>query len=436
MTSDAVYTVDQMMAANSEEIVHRSNPLSWELPSSQPDNRLLVVYVHIPFCKSKCHFCDWVQPISKADLLLTPETSMRRSYIDALCQEIRARGKQLTQAKYIPYIVYWGGGTASILTEAEIDTIVTALHEAFDLSQVAEATIECSPDTISSTKLARFRQSGFNRFSSGVQSMDNDRLRKIGRTHDANTARQAVELASEAGFEQINIDLMCGFPEESFKEVEQTMSEGVALPINHLSIYPFRPTAGTVLRRQIPEEKYLLFLARQKAAFKLARAVATSAGFSEYASGYFGKTGPALNVMMPFQLRLETVAFGSGAVSLLDRHYHGHSKGLLTKYIADPLEWDFSTLASSPSVALSFLRSGLSIFDGILRDEWAFQTGVSLQETLAEPALAPVIAYLRSSAGLIEDEKGIRLPKETVGNTLIDLTFQTLMAQPTRKKIS
>ena len=428
MTQDIVYDANASMTTTA----HHVFPSPGDLPSSRPDHRLLVVYVHIPFCKSKCHFCDWVQPIPKSDLLLTPEKSMRRSYISALCQEIHTRGEELTSAGYIPYIVYWGGGTASILTEAEIDTVMSALNDAFDLSKVAEATIECSPDTISPSKLARFRQAGFNRFSSGVQSMNNERLRKIGRTHDADMARQAVQWASEAGFEEINIDLMCGFPEEPLKEVEQTISNGVSLPITHLSVYPFRPTAGTVLRQQIDKKSHL-FLARQKASFKLARKIASSAGFSEYASGYFGKAGPALNVIMPFQLRLETVAFGSGAVSLLKHQYLGHSKGLLSKYIENPLKWDFSAPASSPPVALSFLRSGLSIFDGILRDEWEFQTGVSLQETLTESSLAPVIAYLRSSAGLIEDERGIRLPQESVGNTLIDLTYQTLMSQSAQK---
>lgn len=403
---------------------------SWNLPSSRADNRLLVIYVHIPFCRSKCHFCDWVQPIPKSDLLLTPEKSIRRDYINALCKEIRLRGKDLTKDRYRPYIVYWGGGTASILTETEIKIVVEALNEAFDLSGVAEATIECSPDTISPSKLELFRRSGFNRFSSGVQSLNDERLRQIGRTHSADTARQAVHWAVDAGFEHINIDLMCGLPGESLKEVEQTITQGLLLPITHLSVYPYRPTAGTQLRKQIPTEQPHLFLARQKAAFWIARRLINATEFSEYASGYFGKSGPALDVIMPFQLRLETVAFGSGAVSLLNRQYRGHSKGLLEQYIADPMNWDFSAPASSPSVAFSFLRSGLSIFDGVLRDEWEFQTGVSLEQILAEPSLEPIISYLRSSAGLIEDERGIRLPRESVGNVLIDLTFKTLMAQP------
>ncbi len=206
-------------------------------------------------------------------------------------------------------------------------------------------------------------------------------------------ARQAVYWAKNAGFEDINIDLMCGFPEESLQEVERTIAQGLVLPITHLSVYPFCPTVGTVLRRQMDSDKSKLYLANQKAAFARARKMVADAGFVEYASGYFGRSGPALNIIMPFQLRVETVGFGSGAVSLLDHQYYGHGKGLLAKYIEDPLKWDFSAPASSPPVALSLLRSGLSIFDGVLRDEWEQQIGVSLEDTLEEPSLAPLISY-------------------------------------------
>jgi coproporphyrinogen III oxidase-like Fe-S oxidoreductase len=419
---------------NSQTSLQPGDPASMDetltaLPSTRPGNRLLMIYVHIPFCRSKCHFCDWVQAIPTSDLLLKSEDSQRKQYIDALCREIRVRGKELSQNGYVPYILYWGGGTASILDPSEIETVSQALRDAFDLSSVAEATIECSPDTISLEKLRLFRQLGFQRFSSGVQALEDSRLRKLGRTHSADSAIQAVQWAVEAGFEDINIDLMCGFPGETLVEVEQTMSRGLALPITHISVYPFRPTAGTMLRRQIDRQRSELFMAQQMAAFTLARKIAAAAGFSEYASGYFGKTGPALNVIMPFQLRLETVGFGSGAISVLDRKYHGHSKGLLHQYVADPLNWDFSAPASSPPVAFSFLQSGLSIFDGILRDEWQGATGVSLDETLAHPNLRPLIDKLRTSNSLIEDSRGIRLPRERAGHILVNMSFTRSMAQ-------
>ena len=256
--------------------------------SSSADHRLLMIYVHIPFCRSQCHFCDWVESIPKRNLLLKADDTPRQRYIEALCREIRERGAMLNDAGYVPYVQYWGGGTASILNHDEITKVSSAIQETFDMSAVAESTIECSPDTADLDKLKLLRNSGFNRFSSGVQSFDDDRLRRIGRMHRAEDARRVVHAAREAGFDELNIDLMCGFPDESPDEVTATIAEGLALPVTHLSIYPFRPTKGTVLRRQVDRDDKDLYLAKQKAMFQRACQMAADAGFTEYATGYFG----------------------------------------------------------------------------------------------------------------------------------------------------
>lgn len=404
------------------------------IPSSGSDRRLILLYVHIPFCTSKCHFCDWVQPIPKSELLLRPGDDLRRRYIEALTAEIRARGEELTAGGAIPYVLYWGGGTASSLDISEAEAVMSALSESFNLGHVAESTIECSPETVSLEKLRRFRQMGFNRFSSGVQSLNQDRLRMLGRSHDQDQAREVVRWAKEAGFDQINIDLMCGFPDETVREVEETIAAGLELPITHLSIYAFRPTPGTLIRKRMDQVETNAYLVRELVAFARARKIAKSAGYPEYAVGYFGP--PALNVVMPFQLRLETVGFGSGAVSFFDREYHGHNKGHFIQYIEDPMRWDFTALASSAPVALSLLRSGLSVYDGLLRREWQDRTGVSLDDVLADPALAPVLSYLRSAGKLIEDERAIRLPESTAPNVIVELAFRGSMAQSEARKPS
>ena len=112
-----------------------------------------MLYVHVPFCRSKCAFCDYVQPIQTSDLLLRPEHSKRQAYLKAIRQEIRQRGKALAEQSRQVRVVYWGGGTASDLTMEEVRSIMDASQEAFDLGQVVEATIECSPDTINPSKL-------------------------------------------------------------------------------------------------------------------------------------------------------------------------------------------------------------------------------------------------------------------------------------------
>jgi len=101
-----------------------------------------MLYVHVPFCRSKCHFCDWVQPVPKSDLLLRPEHTRRETFITALSEEIRSRGRDLTSAGYTPLVIYWGGGTASSLSETEVEAIAKAIQDSFELGSVTEATME------------------------------------------------------------------------------------------------------------------------------------------------------------------------------------------------------------------------------------------------------------------------------------------------------
>jgi coproporphyrinogen III oxidase-like Fe-S oxidoreductase len=385
-----------------------------------------MLYVSIPFCRSKCTFCDYVQPIPVTDLLLPAQDPTRQRYVESLCAEIRARGGELagqSSVQYVPHVLYWGGGTASILEEHEITAVMQALRESFDLSSVVEATIECSPETIDPAKLALFRTLGFNRFSSGVQSFSNERLRHLGRRHTSEGAIQAIGWAREAGFDNLNVDIMCGFPDETLDEVRHTVSQALSLGLDHLSVYPFRPTPGTALRSMIDRDKKDLYLNQQKVAFLEARKMISAAGYTEYASGYFGR--PSLFAVLYFQMRADIIGFGSGAMSIYNRRFRTHAKGKLREYIANPTHYDVDLSASAEPIVISSLRAGLSYFDGVLRKEWQEATGVALEEALQQPMIAPLTKYLRGR-GLVEDEIGSRLPADEVGNILIELNFQLL----------
>ncbi len=384
----------------------------------------LMLYVNVPFCRSKCSFCDHVQPIPVNDLLLSARDGARRRYVEALCTEIAARGRELSP-HYVPEVVYWGGGTASILEPHEIAAVSGALESSFDLSAVQEATIECSPDTADRGKLELFRRRGFNRMSSGVQSFDDQRLRSLGRRHTARGARDVVRHARDAGFDNINIDIMCGFPDETTDEVDRTVSAALELGVEHISLYPFRPTPGTALRAMIDRDRVDLHLVNQKISFLRARAAIVASGYTEYASGYFGR--PSRFALDYFQLRTPLLGLGSGAMSLVEQRFRSHLKGALHHYSADPLRYDVDVDAGSDPVVLASLRAGISCFDGIVRREWANATGTELDEVLCRPVLGPLVEFLRRR-GLQEDERGMRLPPERVGTTLIDLAFHVIGA--------
>jgi coproporphyrinogen III oxidase-like Fe-S oxidoreductase len=398
-----------------------------DLPSSTEGHRVLMIYVHVPFCHSKCTFCDWVQAIPTKDLLRKPGDSVRQDYIGALCTEITERGARHRAAGDLPYVVYWGGGTASSLDQNEASAVMSALRGAFDLDQVAEMTIECSPDTVDADKLRFFRELGFNRVSSGVQSFDNDRLRRLGRRHSAEQAERIVYNALDAGFEEVSIDIMSGFPDQELEELQQTVDRALRLPLTHLSLYSFRPTPGTSMRRRMNIEEKSEYLRRQQILFSYARRMVNESGLTEYASGYFGKVSPF--AAMYFQLRADTIGLGSGAISLVDRQFQSHKKGLLHQYITNPLAFDIDVPAAQDRVLVSFLQAGLAMFDGVLRSEWRIATGTELDDVLTRPAIAPLADLLRGR-GLVEDQRGIRLDSRTAGLTLIELAFEMAMSQP------
>src|SRR5262249_2913983 len=159
--------------------------------------------------------------------------------------------------------------------------IHAVLADSYDLSAVTEATFEGSPDTVTPEKLAFIRTLGYGRVSFGVQSFDDRRLRRIGRTHNADSARKAVEWSVAAGFKDINIGLMCGLPDESLEEVECTVREGVRLPVTHVSFYPYRPVHDTVMRRQITKGRAKVDADYEKAAYALGRSIIERGGLAE-----------------------------------------------------------------------------------------------------------------------------------------------------------
>lgn len=381
----------------------------------------LAIYVHIPFCVSKCHFCDWVTSIPKAELLLSEGDAQRVAYIDALCTQIDRLGRHLSAQGYKPRLMYWGGGTASILGPAEITKIGDALHAALDMSEIEEATIECSPDSINMDKLRRFREVGFNRFSSGVQSLVDDRLRKLGRAHNAGQAETAVNLAREAGFDNISIDLICGFPDETMDEVETTVTRAMKLPVSHVSFYPFRPTPGTVMRHKLGRGQVHVDLSRQKGAYVLGKQIIESAGLAEYSGAHFGRR--FIYDMSTFQLRMDWIGFGSGAHSLLGGQLLSTRKGMLARYNSQPTKWTEATPASSPIVSLLFLYQALMTYEGIERRTWLERIRMPLEDSIRLPPLQAMLDFFRARTRVIEDEAGMRLPREDIANLIFDYLY-------------
>ncbi|MCX2951560.1 coproporphyrinogen-III oxidase family protein [Lentzea sp. NEAU-D7] len=387
----------------------------------------LLIYVNVPFCNSKCHFCDWVTEVPLADLRLTPETSLRQRYIKALVEQIETHAPTLNSRGYRPRIMYWGGGTASILTLAEIEAVTGALHRRFDLGDLVEATIEGSPESMDPEKLRLFRAAGFNRISIGVQSFDDTRLRRIGRVHNAEQAERAVLAAAESGFENINIDLIVGFPGQEVDEVERMIRHAVTLPVNHFSVYPYRPTNGTVMRKQVRRGTSEIDVDEQLRSYVHARDLLARHGFDEYATAYFGAPRCESDEVY-YKLTMDWIGFGSGANSLIGGRFLLNERGALHRFSAAPQRFDSDTPAYSPHLVLHFLAQALTTVDGMDARTFQLRTGRSLRAACEEPAVRRMLEQVNRRGRLIVDKRGIRLHRDDMASAYITMNSVDLYA--------
>jgi putative oxygen-independent coproporphyrinogen III oxidase len=381
----------------------------------------LLIYVNIPFCNSKCHFCDWVVQVPVGDLRLGPESEGRRGHLGALQAQIAAHAPALAE-RYRPEIIYWGGGTASILSPAEIETLHGALAAAFPLADVAEATIESSPESLTLEKLKLLRELGFNRISIGVQSFDDDRLRMIGRVHSAATAESSIDLARRAGFDNVNIDLIVGFPDQELAEVEAMIKRAVLLPVNHYSIYSYRASQGTVLRRRLDRANARTDLRKQLDAYRLATTILTDHGFPEYTFAYFGAP-ICLADLSYYQMKLDWIGFGSGAFSVIGGRTKGFAGGKLHRYIANPTEFDFDVPLSDQSQAVNLIGFALTTPAGVDAEVFLERTGTSLWTALEYPEVKEYVDQLCQHGRLITDQAGVRFWREDIAKVFISMNW-------------
>jgi oxygen-independent coproporphyrinogen-3 oxidase len=382
----------------------------------------LLVYVNVPFCNSKCHFCDWVAEVPVADLRLRPETPVRRRYLEALTAQIAAQAPLLKSRGHRPVIMYWGGGTASILTPAEMTAILGALHEHLDLTALDEVTIEGSPESMTAEKLSLLRSSGFNRVSLGVQSFDPARLRQIGRVHDGEQAKDAVRAARQAGFGNINIDLIVGFPDQPIDEVEATVRTALTLPVNHFSVYPYRSTPGTSLRRRVNRGTLGLDLENQFRAYGRARDLLEEAGHPEYAMSYFGSPRCASDEAY-YRLQTDWIGFGSGANSLIDQRFCVNTRGLLHQYNEHPEQFDSVVPAASHALLMHFVSQALTTAEGLAGEDLERRTGMSLPQLYQVPVVRSYLDRMADFGAVRREPDRLWIRREDISRVYVALNW-------------
>ena len=241
------------------------------------------LYIHIPLCVKKCAYCDFAS--------FAGRMAHRDRYVQAVCREIRAQAAFFGRRTVAT--VFFGGGTPTLLSGGQIQGIMDVVRECFDIVPDAEISMEGNPGTLTMENLRVYRAAGVNRLSLGVQSMDDGLLAAIGRIHTAKEAEQAVLMAREAGFDNLNLDLRYGLPGQSARQWEETLAKAIALAPDHLSCYSLILEEGTQLFDSVhagacaplPDEEEM---ERMDA---LTLRMTREAGYAQYEVSNFAKPG-------------------------------------------------------------------------------------------------------------------------------------------------
>lgn len=238
------------------------------------------IYIHIPFCKSRCIYCGFYS---------TTLLDLRKKYINAVCREMELRKNYIRE----PFsTIYLGGGTPSLLDEAELTKLFLYINNVYDVDRNAEITMECNPDDITPKFTNMLSRLPINRVSMGAQTFADSRLRLLHRRHNSDEVKHAVKLLREAGIKNISIDLMFGFPDESLSQWKEDISAALALNVEHISSYslmyeedtPLWKMLDTGKVKEIDEELSLTM-------FKELVCQLTDAGYEHYEISNFARPG-------------------------------------------------------------------------------------------------------------------------------------------------
>lgn len=202
------------------------------------------VYLHIPFCRSRCSYCDFA-----TDVFRDNDTVER--YVNAITKEIEMSEPPASAGGVTLDTIYFGGGTPSLLSPAQLEKILNTIHKNFSVLPNIEITMEMNPATVTLETLKEYRSLGVNRASFGAQTFDDTELKRLGRGHTAADVRETIALLRNAGFENVSFDLIAGLPRQTLQDWERNLDESLKLKPEHLSLYLLEIHESTPLAEQI-----------------------------------------------------------------------------------------------------------------------------------------------------------------------------------------
>lgn len=359
----------------------------------------LELYLHIPFCVSKCKYCDFLSAPS--------DEEQRQIYVERLCRRIRYWSDVIHNYGYEIVSIFVGGGTPSILTEAQITQVFEAVYESFPIREDAEITLEMNPGTDVKDKLPVYRKLGINRLSMGLQSADNEELKCLGRIHTYEDFRQVYQWAREAGFTNINVDLMSAIPGQTLESYEDTLRKVADLEPEHISAYSLIIEEGTPFYERYGEGRHAEELPDEdieRQMYVRTGEILEDYGYHRYEISNYAKDGYECRHNLGYWDRKEYLGLGAGASSLMDhiRWKEPDHIGPSTGLVLEERE-DFTRLRRKDEME-EFMFLGLRKINGVSEYDFYKSFRVSMDEIYKES-----IENLIKEGLLVREEDRIRL---------------------------
>ena len=335
----------------------------------------LELYIHIPFCIRKCAYCDFLSGQRNAEEI--------ENYVEALISEIKTY--QAMSLNEIVRTVFLGGGTPSILSGSQMKRIFQALRETFDISETAEITVEANPGTVTYEKLTAYRNVGINRISFGLQSANDEELKRLGRIHTFEEFLESYKMARACGFQNINVDLISAIPKQTTEQFEQSLKKITELQPEHVSVYSLIIEEGTpfakVYGEGAPLEKDLPSEEEERLIYWKTKEFLEKEGYRRYEISNYAKEGLECRHNLGYWERKNYLGLGLGASSLMGNvRYHNTEDW--KEYIANAknlqkIQKDVETLTVEEQME-EFIFLGLRKMQGISEQKFqeAFQKSI------------------------------------------------------------
>lgn len=343
------------------------------------------LYIHIPFCKQKCLYCDFVSFADKCN--------RTKEYLDALEREMKVRGGGVVDTVFV------GGGTPSVLSCDEIERLCTMIADNFTIADNCEFTMEINPGTLDTGKMQAIYRGGINRVSVGVQSFNDNELKAIGRIHNGQTAIDTVNALHKTGFRNISVDLMMSLPYQTEDSFKNNLDIAMSLPIKHISIYSLIIEENTPIYNKYKSGEYKEpDEDMDRVLYHYTKEYLNNNGFTRYEISNYAKAGYASRHNLKYWDCEEYIGLGLNAHSYIDG-VRSFNTSDFDKYIAGEFYGDGETLSQQDKMG-EFMMLGLRKSEGVSETEFIKRFGVSIAEAYGN-SLAKF-----TSAGALKRENG------------------------------